>query len=197
MKELLNYLRVVILRIKKKNNQDFQFNFSCLFHLKIPFSICSMVQLLSFWYCSLCRTFAPSREHYRLSPGMNQECICEEGCCLSDAHFTHCRNLKLCSECGRGLQRRQGEAKALLFSELNTSLAISSQTCLFHRMPMKHKAFYLNLTFHPFPLTVSFCVPVLFPRSCSEESFAPSSFEVLDLSFSPLKRDVPRERPLG
>lgn len=144
----------MVLRIKRKKKIKI-FSFISAASSILKYLSVMPYQLLSFWYCSLCRTSATSSEHYRLSPGINQEGICEEGCCLSDAHFTHCRTLKLCSECGRGLQGRQGGAKALLFSELNTSLAISSQTCLFHRMPVKYKAFHSNLTFHPFRLTVS------------------------------------------
>lgn len=113
---------------------------------------------------------ATSSEHYRLPLGMNQDCICEEGCCLSDAHFTHCRSLKLCSECGRGLQGRWGGAKALLFKELNASLAIGSQTI------REIEGILLEPDISPFPINcvcLLFCLPVLFLRSYSGKSLPP------------------------
>lgn len=97
-----------------------------------------------------------------------------------------------------GTARKTEGAKALLFKELNASLAISSQTCLCHRLSVTYKDFYLNPTLHTSPLIarLSFlCVPVLLLRSYSEKSFAPSFPWVLNLWFSPLKHYMPWKDP--
>lgn len=97
---------------KHSKNQVFQLVFSCSFYLKkvstfenIPYGGVTkfLIQV---------REDLPHPVNITVIPlGLNQDCVCEEDCCLSDAHFTHRRSLKLCSECGRALLGRRGEQR--------------------------------------------------------------------------------------
>lgn len=128
---------------------------------------------------------------------MNQDCVCEEGCCLSDAHFTHCRSLKLCCECGRGLQGRHGERRLFYLKSWTLAWQLAPRPASATGQQWK-TGILLEPDISPFPtncVSSLFCVPVLFLKSYSENSFAPSSSQLLNLCFSPLRHYMPWKNP--